>query len=146
MILSYHGGACCGIKHIHDMGTNPNSLCKALDEQDEHSLDMYGFTMYTVRPDKNFHWEKAPEEKKVDRLDRYLNFLRKHRPKTLVEICLIEKSPNYSFSVQTAWFPILEERGFKKVRRFINGNTGKTIAVFHLDLGKKVIKKKKEGE
>ncbi len=134
MRLGFHGGMCCGIKHIFELGTDPDSMCGPLKKKESLSDDV---TYDYVCSDTNFFTDEAPEESKKDRLDRYLSFLSVRRPCGIVEITLI--TPRHSLS-QKKWIPIITERGFKEVTPedgIYNSNSGNRIRVFHLYMERK---------
>lgn len=128
MIISFHGGMCCGIKHIYDMG-NPDTMCSPITATKKR---LYHDVNYTYsRQDLNFFTDEAPAETKLQRLDRYLAFLRDRRPGGIVEIVLVAQDDWYwKYSL---WEPLLLERGFVKVGpEVFNSNSDNKIQVFHL--------------
>lgn len=127
MRLACHGGMCCGIKHIFEMGLYPAFPVPALKEVGSNTDDIsYNF----ARQDKRFFHPAAPVETHVERLDRYLAFLDSRRPSEIVEITLVLKGSH----AQTMWVPIIEERGFREVTPeggVYNSNSGNCVGVFH---------------
>lgn len=123
MQLRLHGGMCCGIKHIEGFDTPPKQNQPALNVNGY----VYGASGQQKHPGEEFFRGEAPQESSEDRLDRYLDFLRKNTPGCLVDICLT--------SWQTAyWDKELTKRGFKVVAKFTNSNTTANIVVYHLIL------------
>jgi hypothetical protein len=135
MYLTFHGGKCCAIRHIHGFpkySTPPvkpddqyynKYLAPGLKAKLADSPDKLGSDVSTARP---MFWEGAPAETYVERLDRYLDFLSRYRPGEIVEVTLV--------SGQSVWYPILEERGFKVVNEVKNSNTGRIVKVFHKNM------------
>jgi hypothetical protein len=130
MYIKLHGGACCGIKHIHDMGGSPDTKLSARDALIDGATS---FNRHPVRGvndahadtyPEDFFYEEAPAETGAKRLDRLLKFLKKRRPHGIVEIVLTNS--------QHLWFPVLEDHGFVKVTTAVNSNTDNTLNVFHL--------------
>lgn len=131
MHLVFHGGKCCGIKTIYDFGRSPNDdTCDALDEIKKDDADVL---YHPVRSDQRFFHEEAPEESKLKRLDRYIDYVKKRRPQHIIEVALAESKDHYYD--QTGWFPYLKERGFILVNKARNSNSGNIVHVFHLNIG-----------
>lgn len=135
MKIAFHGGKCCGIKTIHGMGTDPNATQSALRKprrtEKQDNADQYG---PDIRSSTNFYRYSAPKETSLQRLDRYIAFLKEVRPQGIIEIVLAKTS--YDFSSQlTHWNAPLLERGFKEVNRCKNSNSGNTVVVYHLNCG-----------
>ena len=132
MRLSFHIGKCCGIKTIWNMGVNPigreEATLSELPAKMQH--DRLGAT---VSSEMRFFHEKAPQESKLKRLDRYLRFVKRERPQHIVEIVLAESA--YYHADQSAWVPELEARGFRLVNSCMNSNSRNTIHVYHLNVG-----------
>lgn len=140
MKLVFHGGKCCGIKTIHGMGSQPfpdktegaieyfEPALTALDKDRRH--DKVGAE---VSSDLMFYHLSAPKESKVDRLDRYLEYVKKYRPSGVVEIVLAKGLQTWVD--QMAWEPELVKRGFKLVNKCLNSNSRNTIYIFHLNVG-----------
>lgn len=130
MELKTHGGRCCGIKIIHGLGCNPRGR------------DVYGWAIapkefppnFALRgqgawdasnPGSNFFFEGSlASDTYLQRFDRFLDYTSRHRPEGLVEVAVTDG--------QSAWFPLLEARGFKRVTTFKNANTGRTVHSYHL--------------
>lgn len=132
MHLSFHGGMCCGVKHIYEMGTNPEALNYSFEAVNTCNADInYTYTMQ----DKRLYPNAAPNETGIERLDRYLAWLKEYRPSGIVEIILTCEGFLGPYTDQSKWVPILEERGFKKVTPeggVYNSNSGNQITIFHL--------------
>lgn len=137
MKIVLHGGNCCGIKHITNLSNYPDMLLaarRAVEKGSEGTSFGHGFAGATndMRSkhqgvaDEDFFNEKAPSESYAARLRRFIRFLKRVRPRHLVEIVLN--------GYQVAWYPVLEKIEFKKVTEFKNGNTGSTLTVWHLTL------------
>lgn len=124
MYLAFHGGKCCGIKTIYELGGSPDDFADYLPKINNNNADVtYATTNTTTR----FFTDAAPEETKLKRLDRYLAFVKKKRPQHMVEIVLAEGT----HCSQKKWVPIIEERGFKKVSEFLNSNSENVCSVYH---------------
>ena len=132
MHLAFHGGKCCGIKTIYGFDEDPYTGKEwdtepKLEKVPQKNNDKIG---YHVRSSDRFFSEAAPQERPVDRLDRYLEFLSRVRPEGIVEVALVAKAV---WGNQTdEWEPVLFERGFKMVTEARNSNTKNTIRVYHL--------------
>lgn len=124
MYLSYHGGGCCGVKHIWNFPTKPEIEVNALGE--------------CIIADKNNYMRFAnkayPREKAIERLDRYIKLMEKTQPKGLIEIFLIKHS-HPVYDQLTGWKDVLLERGFVAGEPFQNSNTKNWITMFTLAVG-----------
>lgn len=124
MFLSYHGGHCCGVKHIWNFPTKPESNVASLEECPLASKDHY----------MRFANKAYPQEKAIERLDRYIEHMRIHQPKGLIEIFLIKHS-HPIYDQLTGWKDVLLERGFVASEPFQNSNTNNWITMFTLVVG-----------
>lgn len=135
--IAFHGGMCCGVKTIQGFPWYPegaycNGMEPELFERKMRNNDKFG---HNVSSEMDFFNEAAPKEKTLERLDRYLKFLREHRPKGAVEVCLAEgQKPTEDFPGQIAlWHDALLARGFKvTVPKFINSNSKNWVQIYHL--------------
>lgn len=139
----YHGGLCCGMKVIRNLGCNPDYSVAALlsmYENEEELEDLLADTPDVcgrdVESSDSFFFDAAPSEKAYERLDRYLSYLREHRPYGIVEITLADDpdAPGYPYSQTPKWRPVLEARGFREVNNCLNSNSGNRVYVFHLNM------------
>ncbi len=130
MRLSFHGGMCCGIKHIYEMGQKPTEMCYAQEASGKAFHDVsYDF----CSQDKSVYPDACPAETKLARLERYLGWLTLNRPSGIVEVTLICSGEGYYD--QSLWVPVLIEKGFVRVTPddgVYNSNSGNRVHVFHL--------------
>jgi hypothetical protein len=143
MKIMFHGGKCCGVKHIFGLGTSPTSLLSprtGVDKDDDDYEGPYdptadGDDFRTDGPE----WfdEDAPRESHEKRLERYLEFIRKHQPGCLVEVIICTSGTFYN---QSAWKPVLEKNGFKEVISWTNSNSGATLTKYCLVFEKGKVK------
>lgn len=128
MHLGFHGGHCCGIKTIRNMGYGPTAPNITADALDEVEASFCGEDGATFNTEERFFLRAAPKETNLERLDRYLAYLEERREAGAVEITLATKPANPTeYWTQEAWIPVLEERGFKKVCEFLNSNSMNTV-------------------
>lgn len=125
--LVNHGGKCCGIKTIYGFNCSPQSViydkCSPLNEIKINDKDSHG---YMVSCNERFFTDSAPEESYRERLQRYIDFVKKRRPKQLIEVILQD-------SYQKAWQEeLVNNFGFVKVNNFKNSNSWLWLSVFHL--------------
>lgn len=137
--LVNHGGKCCGIKTIYGFGQYPDDTSDSLPTLvSPNNLDiMYG----DVSSNGRFFHLSAPEETTKHRLDRYIEYVRELRPKHVIEAVLYSNSHRHAMC-QEAWFPVLEDRGFKEVTAAENCNSGNTIHIFHLVISEPIEEEK----
>ena len=83
MYLSYHGGGCCGVKHIWNFPADPKTPISALNE-----------CRIGEQPYKRFFSKAAPSETAIARLDRYIKYMHEVAPGNLIEIFLAEYKNN----------------------------------------------------
>ena len=128
MHLAFHGGLCCGIKTIYGFYGHPDEKnAEELSAIPANNADSYG---NQVASHERFFHEAAPRETGRERLDRYLDYLKRRRPSGIVEVVLATDN-GYPDQVG-CWEPLLLERGFKEVTRAYNSNSENTCIVYHL--------------
>jgi hypothetical protein len=141
--ISFHGGKCCGIKHIHELGANPKAMMGTLYSRElkgpdwthdkQLNPDTWGLD---VNSEVNAYPHEAPKETALERLDRYLKFLEDWRPGGITEIVLCDylSSGGSSPDDQTThWEPLLLERGFVLMTPggVLNSNSENRIYVYY---------------
>ena len=130
--ISFHGGKCCGIRHIHGFPHWPyqKSLEPELEANNEFSsLDRQGFDVSSAT---NVFYKAAPAESLYDRLSRYITFLREFRPGGVVEVCLA-KSRKEDFDQIAMHEAELFKHGFHLVTELLyNSNSKNVIRIYHL--------------
>lgn len=136
MMLVNHGGMCCGIKTIYGMGEEPDS-CYQEEINGDGEVDVSDVYGDDTGTHQSFFTDKAPYEKSVARLDRYIEWVKHHRPAHILEIVLATH-PEREYWSQHNWFPVLLERGFKEVNSNKNSTSGNTIHIFHLNINEGV--------
>jgi hypothetical protein len=118
-----HGGRCCGIKTIWNFPYCPSDYVGAKKKSKvDENVDYYG---KTVTKAFDFYTEARPLETATERLDAILAFLKRERPKGLVEVTLGQFQ-------KPEWEKTLTGRGFKLVTDFKNSNTSCKVYVYHL--------------
>jgi hypothetical protein len=129
MKLSFHGGNCCGIKHIHGLLNSPDYM---VDERELDSLDPFFNEKYELPPNGSKQtpcYESRPRETAEERLRFYIDWLEKNRPFSLVEVTLAPYQ-------KLEWHKTLLDIGFVEVTTFLNSNSGCHITVYHLKIEK----------
>lgn len=88
MKISLHGGHCCGIKTIYDLGCDPDhTIYRKLESSKEFlSVDRLGGQFDTGW---DMHWKARPSEKYRERFDAYIDYLAEIRRYGLVEVAII---------------------------------------------------------
>lgn len=126
MYLSYHGGGCCGVKHIWNFPADPKTPISALNE-----------CRIGEQPYKRFFSKAAPSETAIARLDRYIKYMHEVAPGNLIEIFLAEYKNNRPMcQISHGWPEALLERGFVASEPFVNSNTNNLITPYTLVLVK----------
>lgn len=120
--VSYHGGACCGIKHIWGLPPSPSSTVGRKGKQKAGPNEA---TQY-YRGNASFFPITAPLEKASDRLNRIIDYIKSRRPGGIIEIVL-------SSHQLLNWREHLKSIGFVEVNKVRNSNSGNTIHVYHLN-------------
>lgn len=132
MRIGFHGGMCCGVKHILYLGQSPLfehvAIAGSRDDEDDHPWDP---TADGDTFDSNDNWFDldAPKETGDKRLKRYLDFIAEYQPSCLVEVVIGVDECGYD---QSSWIPVLEKHGFKAVTDFRNSNSGVELRAYHL--------------
>lgn len=130
--LVFHGGLCCGIKTIHGFYPSPNSLAAELQAVPRDDSDQLG---HNVNSNQRFFTDAAPEEKMSERIDRYIAFVKEHRPQHIIEVVIA----HFQLGM---WKEFLRSRQFRKVTEAKNSNSGNTIYIYHKRIGQPPKKKK----
>lgn len=126
MHLGFHGGKCCAIKHIFNMGSGPHDVQPELVESPYLLNDLNG---EDVSSSMRYYYHAAPMESSKERLNRYVSFLRQENSGSIVEIVLADSE----YEKQTkAWHEILNDLGFKIVSEVMNSNSDNMCYVYHL--------------
>lgn len=116
-----HGGKCCGIKHIEGFHANPLNMQPPID-----NLFMEPVTAASScnNPGKEYFYLEAPQESGIDRLQRFMDFLKEKVPGHLIEIVLLDWQ-------RDQWKKELKKHDFIEVNRFNNSNSGSWLTVYH---------------
>lgn len=129
VLLSYHGGMCCGMNHIHDFGTfhNPVKPTTLLEARPTETASAYKERMAYYPRTGNRTLYEFPEQTAGDRFDSCI-LKAKRRLKGIIEVVLMPTQ-------LAAWRLFIEARGFRIVSAAKNSNTGNVIRVFHYVYG-----------
>jgi hypothetical protein len=134
MKLVCHGGGCCGVKTIHDMGNHPDAIHAPLRVMAKPPRYYTGRIQahWDCRSGKRFFPFAAPKETGTARLDRFLAFLDEERPQGVVEIVLAQSPGDENGQRQRGyWHKTLLKRKFKQVTVARNSNSGNDIYIYH---------------
>ncbi len=141
MKMSHHGGKCCGIKTIFNMGNGPDRLqpaiCAVTDKAVDGTLTSIGLAWYK---------DARPEETGLERLKVYIEFYKSMRSSGILEVVIQTPNSTAWGNGQGDWIPVLEKLGFKEVNAWTNSNTDNCLHVFNLNIGEKKSKKAKAVE
>lgn len=129
MHLGYHGGHCCGIKTIRNLGVGPDFIySSSLFTGDDRHVD--GTTFSTSI---SFFKGTLPKETNDKRLVRLIYACEEKRKHGIIEV--VVSSNLNGFDQHERWKPVLEKLNFKLVNSCLNSNTGNTIFVYHRNSG-----------
>ena len=146
MRITHHGGGCCAIKQISMLGCSPDEFMYSFDApksvEKAKSYANEDARGGNVESSKNIYWFSRPKETAGERFDAYLDFLRKHRPCSLVEVTIVPYEDSARLpddddcweEYQKDWIPFLKQRGFECVAKVANSNSGNHVHVYHLVL------------
>lgn len=128
MIITYHGGGCCGIKHIKGMGSQgyKDKLWSAVAAPTRDFDSTLNLTY------QNIYREAMPAETGLDRLKRYIAFYRVGSAYRGILEIVLATSPYEAHNQVLEWRDTLLELGFKEVSVCRNSNSMNHIHVFHL--------------
>lgn len=131
MHLGFHGGLCCGIKTIYGFPVKPEGNVYELEKTSINNADQQG---NQVSSNDRFYHLEAPKEPALDRLKRYIDYLKEHRPQGIVEVVLAETTEESykTYCQYTNWNDTLLELGFKESVSARNCNSGNIVHVYHL--------------
>lgn len=132
---------CCGVKYIRDF-PRPDLMLSAINRDEWDDYNPEGDTTEPDRPYTCIFEGKAPEETAVDRLKRFVTFLRVTRENGRIEVYLgpvktSERCGHCNCGTHCdqypLWQPILLELGWKELPTFYNGNSSNHVGHFYLD-------------
>jgi hypothetical protein len=126
--LVNHGGLCCGIKTIYGFYGNPKNTVGELPAcPGVNNGDAYGRQSSS---NERFFTDEAPSETYEERVDRYIEFIKRRRPQHLIEV-VFEHNQLDCYG----WRPWLKKHRFRKVSTFLNSNSGNYVTVYHKAIG-----------
>ena len=134
LMLTYHGGECCGIKHLKGFPLYKWEKKQPSLRKVDLSKKVFPFPDSCgapVRSNMRFFTDYAPVEDLEERLDRLLAFCKDERPGGIVE-AVLAKGNEYD---QVALFQdMLISKGFTLVNTVINSNSDNECRVYHLNM------------
>lgn len=127
--IRYHGGACCGIKHIASLeGYNPTTQMSTFTEGDRkyYGTDT-GFIHLTPGSylPSGSDFPELPKEVAALRLFRLIDILTNAMAAHRIEITLIQRQ-------KPVWEQILFNIGFKEIGQHKNSNSGNIVTTYWL--------------
>jgi hypothetical protein len=133
MLLTHHGGKCCGVKTVFNLSGTPNAMLSALKEDKSIEALDGGINGIGQR------WIKKarPMERAWQRLDWYISEYKKKRKSGILELVIQTPSkPELYNWGQAHWISYLLDRGFVEVNAHLNSNSGNICRQFVLNIGK----------
>lgn len=126
MYLSFHGGFCCGVKHLFGFLTSPKTTItinheffkKYEDDCNKYSIHDWLINDLIGSLKKN----KSGIKTNKDLLKFYIDYIGEGQ---CIEVCLIQYQ-------KRRWKETLFEFGFKQITTFKNSNSKNTVYVYHL--------------
>lgn len=134
MVLTYHGGKCCGVKTVWNLGYAPDNLITAIDQENTgHLTDGSGASV-----GKRFDKRARKTEAAGVRMDAIIAYYKEQRKSGILELVIqtpIKPDiPNVYYG-QAKWIPWLLSRGFKEVNAHYNSNSTNICRQFVLNIG-----------
>lgn len=127
--IAAHGGNCCGVKHIWNLGNRPTyQLPAKANSYNDYKTHQAGYYWH-------YYKNTAPAETYEERFYRLLDWCVDSWSAHLIEVVIISVDDDDEGGDQTAWIPILEKCGFKLVNTHVNSNTGNELQTWHLSYG-----------
>lgn len=132
---------CCGVKYIRDF-PRPDKMMSAFSREDWDEYNSEANTTEPAEPYGCLFRGTAPKETAVERLKRFVQFLRETRGDGRIEVYLAPIKTSESCDgcncgahcdQYQLWQPILLEMGWKELPSFHNGNSGNSVGHFYLD-------------
>lgn len=132
--VRYHGGACCAsgikttlflviIKHIWGLPDQGPNLVMPSKPKRKHGPNE---AMSYYRGSATFCPMALPQGTAGERLQRFIENIKKRRPGGIIEICLADWQLH-------RWRNYITNLGFKKVNEIKNSNSGSRVYVYHLN-------------
>lgn len=130
MSLKGHGGQCCGIRHIYNLGASPKEAC-INNKNVKEAIDWCNSKYYYEVSEEFVSFStfvKTTECKTNGELfNTMLDQVFEEQESGCIEVVVSEE--------QEPWFKFLEKAGFKRVSEFGNSNSGNYCYVYHLYYG-----------
>lgn len=152
MRLKYHGGHCCGIRHIEGLPVGPYKVLEKVLPESPPSYEYQSDDVFALSEEGT----TFPAGTYKERLGHYIEWQKARQPSGLIEVTTHSASYHVSggkTTTQTEWWrEELEKIGFKEVTSFVNSNSFRTVTVWHYAYGpaneveKEVETETKEGE
>lgn len=141
MYLTYHGGKCCGVKHIMGLSNKPSEMAWEKNEatpaeRAKINISSDAFGNHVSSADNRF-FDGAPAETYGNRLRRIIRYVARYRPSGIIEVVIAyrkDKDGNndMGWRSQAPWIPELEKIGFRHVTEALNSNSGQYCNIWHL--------------
>lgn len=111
----FHGGSCCGIRHIAGFPTSPDSFVSPRSRSEPaNSSRCY------KRP--------LPKQTGKERFDVLMEHIRAGQRVGIVEVVLADMTLSKQY---TGWDEYIRKQGFVEIASSINSNTGNVVHVYH---------------
>ena len=130
----YHGGHCCGIKHLHGFQQKPTDKLPILKR--------YVYKYHpdgTIAGENHYFQSGAPAQTALERFDLFVKDWKNRITNGILEVALADNATynNIGYQQSMHWREIVEKAGFKEVTNCYNSNSGNRVTVFHLTKDKK---------
>lgn len=142
MYIVNHGGFCCGVRTIHNLGYpedgGPDHMLPEIkkrtmeDTKEENALGPYKQRPNTVAVNRNIYQLDAPRESRLERLKRYISWYLGSRVYGVIEVVIADDEDDPDCDQTICWEKPLADLGFKLVTSCYNSNSCNRIYIYHL--------------
>lgn len=132
--LLYHGGHCCGIKHLFGFQQNPTDQMFKMEKW-VRKLKPDGSALYDSNGINGpFFQLEAPAETALERFNRFVDHWKLKIDNGILEVVLADNAQYTNIGLQQTekWGEHVLAAGFKRVSSCKNSNSTNRINVYHL--------------
>lgn len=132
--LLYHGGHCCGIKHLYGFTQKPSDKMPKMEKW-KRKFSPGGNTIYDSSGINGPYFQiEAPAETALKRFQRLVKHWNKNINNGILEVVLADNDTYENIGLQQTehWGEHVLAAGFKLVSSCKNSNSSNRINVYHL--------------
>ena len=132
--LLYHGGHCCGIKHIYGFTQKPSDKMPKMKKWVRKFKANGDYVYDSTGINGPYFQQEAPAETALKRFQRFVDHWNKYINNGILEVVLADNDTYDNIGLQQTehWGKHVLAAGFKLVSSCKNSNSSNRINVYHL--------------